>query len=65
MCQTLIGKVRESGEGNITIEYRGRTVRLRSKLAGLKIGDYVIFSSGIALDTIDEEEAVMVLGGQV
>jgi hydrogenase maturation factor len=63
MCQAPVGKVVAIGEGKITVEYNGKRRELRSKLQDIKPGEYVQFSLDIAIDRIDEEEALMILGG--
>jgi hydrogenase maturation factor len=62
MCRAPVGKVITIEKGRLTVEYNGRLVGLRSNLQQIKTGDYVLFSSGIAIDKIDEEEALTILG---
>lgn len=62
MCQAPVGKVIAVGNGTITVEYNGKHRELRSKIPEIKIGEYVQFSLDIAIDRIDEEEALMILG---
>ena len=62
MCQAPIGKVIQVSEGKLIVECKGKTLELRSKLAHVKNGDYVIFSSGLAIDKMDSEEAEMIFG---
>jgi hydrogenase maturation factor len=62
MCQAPVGKVIGVGPGSLTVEYNGKSRILRSKLPGVKPGDYVLFSTDIAIDTVDEEEAMSILG---
>lgn len=64
MCQAPIGKVTGVSEGKLIVECKGKKLELKSKLAGVKNGDYVLFSSGIAMDKVDKEEAEMILGGK-
>lgn len=61
MCQGFIGKVKSSEKGLLVVEYKGKYVELRSNLQ-VSQGDYVLFASGIALDKVDKEEALAVLG---
>jgi hydrogenase maturation factor len=61
MCQAPIGKVIDTKKGAITVEYKGRSRELRSKLPDVKKGDYVLFSLDIAIDKVDKEEAEMIL----
>ena len=63
MCQAPIGKVVEASGASVSVEYKGRKIKLNSRLADLKEGDYVLFSGDIAIDRIDREEAEAVLGG--
>jgi hydrogenase maturation factor len=46
----------------ITVECKGKRAGLKSFVTGLAIGDYVIFSSNIAVDKIEKEEALLILG---
>jgi hydrogenase maturation factor len=62
MCQGFVGKVKSTGKGLLVVEYKGRSVELRSNLQQVIRGDYVLFASGIALDRVDAEEALAVLG---
>lgn len=62
MCQSPVGKVIKVGKESITVEYKGEGRELKSKLVKVKEGDYVLFSSDLAVDKIDEEEAKMILG---
>jgi hydrogenase maturation factor len=62
MCQAPVGRVIGVGQGTLTITYKDKTRELRSKLSGIMPGDYVLFSLDIAIDKIDEEEAVAILG---
>ncbi len=63
MCQAPIGKVTSIGSKMITVEYRGKQIDLRSKLADISVGDYVMFSVDVAVDKVSEDEATMALGG--
>jgi hydrogenase maturation factor len=56
MCQASIGKVISAESGKLTVECKGKTLELRSKLPGVEAGDYVMFSLDIAIDKIDKEE---------
>ena len=62
MCQAPVGKVVRVEDGKLTVEYKGETKELRSKLQDVKAGDYVLFSPGIAIDKVDEEEAKFITG---
>ena len=59
MCQAPVGKVTKVGKGVITVDCKGKVRELRSKLADVKAGDYVMFSLDIAIDKVDKEEAEM------
>jgi hydrogenase maturation factor len=63
MCQAPVGKVLSVDSGKLTVEYMGERKVLRTKLQGVKAGEYVLFSSGIAIDIVDKEEAEAILGG--
>ena len=64
MCRAPIGKVVRTGSGTLTVECKdGKAKELRSRLADVKEGDYVLFSSGIAIDKVDKEEAEFITGG--
>lgn len=60
MCQAPVGRVISVGDKRITVKYKGRTRKLNSRLADVKVGDYVLFSLDIAIDKVDEEEARMI-----
>jgi len=62
MCQAPIGKVLSMDGDRITVECNGKKADLKSFVTGLAIGDYVIFSSNIAVDKIEKEEALLILG---
>lgn len=62
MCQAPVGKVVSLDKEGITVEYKGKTRKLRSKLLDVKKGDYVLFSLDIAIDKVDAEEAEAILG---
>ncbi len=62
MCQAPVGKVVGVGEGTLTVEYNGKTRELRSRIPNVGSGDYVTFSTDIAIDKIDREEAEAILG---
>lgn len=62
MCQAPVGRVTGVGNKELTIEYNGKSRKLRSILPGIKAGDYVSFSLDIAIDRVDEEEARAILG---
>jgi hydrogenase maturation factor len=63
MCQAPVGKVVKVGENSITVEYKGKRRKLRSRLPDVKEGEYVTFSLDIAIDRIDEDEALIIIGG--
>lgn len=63
MCQAPVGKVVKVSAGSLTVEYNGKTRELRSRLADIAPGDYVLFSVDIAIDRIDKEEAEAILQG--
>ena len=56
MCQATIGKVVSIGKGRITIEYNGKKRELDSKLVKVVKGDYVLFSSDIAIEKVDADD---------
>jgi len=62
MCQAPVGKVIRVNRNTITVEYKGKTRELKSKLVSAKEGDYVLFSLDIAIEKIDKEEATTILG---
>ena len=62
MCQAPVGRVTGVETGTLIVEYNGKSRTLRSKLPGVKVGDYVLFSTDIAIDLVDEEEAMSILG---
>jgi hydrogenase maturation factor len=57
MCQVTVGKVLSVGAGKVRVRYKGEIHELNSKLVALKEGDYTLFSSGIAIEKMDREEA--------
>lgn len=63
MCQAPIGKVVSAGKGKLTAVCKGKSFELRSNLPDVRVGDYVLFSTGLAIDKVDKEEAEMILGG--
>ncbi len=62
MCQAPVGKVVEVNENGLVVEYNGKRRELRSKLAEIGRGDYVLFSVDIAIEKVDPEEAKFILG---
>lgn len=65
MCQGFIGKVISVDKDSITVEYNGEELRLNSKLLNANMvneGDYVLFSSDLAIDKVDKDEAEMMRG---
>jgi hydrogenase maturation factor len=63
MCQATIGKVTGVGKGSITIEYNGKKMELDSTLVKVVKGDYVLFSSGIAIEKVEKDDAKEAMGG--
>lgn len=61
MCQAPVGKVIKVDNGKLIIEYKGKNRELRSKLMDVCVNDYVLFSVDIAIDKIDQEEALAIL----
>ena len=57
MCQIAVGKVLSVGNGRVLVRYKDGVRELNSKLVDLEEGDYALFSSDIALEKVDEEEA--------
>jgi hydrogenase maturation factor len=57
MCQIAVGKVLSASNGKVRVKYKGNVCELNSKLVDLKEGDYALFSSGIAIEKMDKEEA--------
>jgi len=65
MCQATIGKVISVEGGMARVSYRKEVLELDAKLLpNLQEGEYVLFSSGIAIDRIDREEAEMLGAGE-
>ena len=62
MCQAPVGRVIKVGNGTLTVDHKGKTRTLRSKLRGVRKGDYVLFSVDIAIDRVDAEEAEAIMG---
>lgn len=62
MCQAPVGKVVSVDDGTITVDYRGKRRVLNSKLVKASVGEYVLFSVDIAIEKIDEEEAMVIMG---
>jgi hydrogenase maturation factor len=62
MCQAPVGKVVDVARGELTVDYKGTKRKLRSRLDGIEKGDYVAFSTGIAIDKVEPEEAKAMLG---
>ena len=63
MCQTTVGKVMSVGKGKITVDYNGKMIGLDSKLVKVEKGDYVLFSAGIAIEKVEKDEAIEIMGG--
>jgi hydrogenase maturation factor len=59
VCLATVGKVvgMKKGKGSIIVAYGGKRIELNSKLVKVKIGDYVHFAGGIALEKTSKEEA--------
>jgi hydrogenase maturation factor len=62
MCQAPVGKVVGVEDGKLVVEYKGKRRELRSRLPGVKEGDYVQFSLDIAVDKVDKEDAESIMG---
>ncbi|VVB77378.1 HupF/HypC family protein [uncultured archaeon] len=62
MCQASIAKILKVGKDKLIVEQGGKRLELKSRLQDVAKGDYVLFSSGIAVDKIDKEEAEMIGG---
>ena len=61
MCLAVPMKV-ESIEGGVaTTSYGGGTYQARVDLVDAKVGDYVLVHAGIAVATVDENEAIETL----
>ena len=63
MCQATVGKVLVVGKGTITIDYNGTKKELDAKLVKVEKGDYVLFSAGIAIEKVEKDEAIEIMGG--
>lgn len=60
MCLAIPGKITEIKKDIATVDY-GREKR-KAKLTGnFKVGDYVLVSAGLAIQKVDEKEAVEAL----
>ena len=62
MCQAPVGKVITIGKDKLVVDYRGKKRELRSKLTNVSKGDYVLFSVNLAIEKIDDEEAMEIMG---
>ena len=60
MCQAPIGKVIEVSGNTLTVEHKGKMRVLRSKIPAVQKGDYILFSTDIAIEKVDPEEAQMI-----
>ncbi len=63
MCQATVGRVVNVGKGTITIDYNGTKKELDAKLVKVEKGDYVLFSAGIAIEKVEKDEAIEIMGG--
>ena len=63
MCQATVGRVVNVGNGTITIDYNGTKKELDAKLVKVEKGDYVLFSAGIAIEKVEKDEAIEIMGG--
>ena len=58
MCVATPGRVTRAGGGNATVEIDGQEREVIAvALPGLREGEFVLVSLGMALERIDEEEA--------
>lgn len=62
MCQAPLGKVIAATGGSATVECKGKTLVLDSRLVKLEKGDYVFFSGNIAMERVEKADAEMLLG---
>ena len=63
MCQISIGEVIEIQKNMATIRFRGKTIEVKTDLIGdLKTGEFVSFSSGIAIEKIERGDAKYICG---
>lgn len=62
MCQAPVGKIVKIDKNKITVECKGELKDLDSKLVDVKEGDYVLFSTNIAIEKLDKEEAKTMVG---
>jgi len=64
MCQAPLGKVVATGDGSVTVKYKGRMLILNAGLVEAEKGDYVFFSDDIALERVEKEDAETLLGAK-
>jgi hydrogenase maturation factor len=57
MCQIPVGKVVKIDGKGITVEFKGKTRLLNPKLVKVKVGDYVSFSTNIAIEKVDKDSS--------
>jgi hydrogenase maturation factor len=62
MCQAPVGRIIKINKDKITIECKGELKELKSKLTDVKRGDYVMFSTNIAIEKVEPEEAKVIMG---
>ena len=61
MCYAIPGRVTETDNNMVTVDYCGETRRARNELDGVKPGDYVYAQGGFVIQTIPEEQAKEIL----
>ena len=63
MCQVSIGEVLEVRGKSAKVNFRGRKIEVKADLiADLKPGEFVSFSSGIAIEKMSKEDAAYICG---
>lgn len=61
MCYAIPGRVTETVDNMVTVDYLGETRRARNELDGVKPGDYVYAQGGFIIQTVPEEQAKEIL----
>ena len=61
MCLTIPAKVISLEKGKATIDFAGRKQKIDTQLVKVKVGDYVIVSSGFAIKKVNKKEAEEIL----